>query len=314
MLHFYFAFSSTNREEKTAVKALEPAAESHRAPSEQQSDEGLSTEGRAQGHWGAGTWGTSLWMHQAARWHHLRRGCWPLITSAINHQALLPNADGLGREKNVLSRPGLLSSNSACVENNALFPPCIWDVRNWSALWRGRYILEHCSHRKRGIHLWVVQEELLFSALWPFRIMVCPWPVGNLPSSRSIPNPTGAQLCSPAGPFLVRHCKHWDPAAPTEQITDWKTVWSLQQLLPSKAFCKVRVPETKILSFLVFCENFHHFTENPTQLCTPGRCPHPPPAAELLGQLSYKNTTKGKQSRVRTQRMKSLGHSLRDVV
>lgn len=236
---------------------------------------------------GAGACECTRLLSDTEHWHHLSRGFCPLITSAINHQALLPDADGLGRgKKNVLSRPGLSSSNFACVEKKALFPPCIWDVRSWPALWRGRNILEHCSETRRGIHLWVVQEELLVSAPWPFRIMVCPWPLGNLPSTRSIhPNPTELISAHLKVLFLVRHCKHWDPAAPTEQI-NWKTLCSLQQLLPSKAFCKVRVPETKILSSLVFCDNFHRFTENPTQLCTPGCCPCPPPAAELLGQLS----------------------------
>lgn len=158
---------------------------------------------------------------------------------------------------------------------------------------------------KKGSPSLGVQEELLFSALWPFRILVCPWPVGNLPSTRSIQPHSSSVLLTSAHLkvlFLVRHCKLWDPVAPTEQKTSWKTVWSLQQLPPSKAFCKVRVPETKILSSLVFYDNLHRFTENPTQLCTPGRCPRPPPAAELLGKLScaLQKMTNGKQSRVRT--------------
>lgn len=45
MLNFYFAFSSINREEKTAVKTLEPAAEIHPSSlSVTQIDEGLNAE------------------------------------------------------------------------------------------------------------------------------------------------------------------------------------------------------------------------------------------------------------------------------
>lgn len=56
---------------------------------------------------------------------------WPQIRSAIHHRTLLPNAHGLGRGKNnVLSGTELLASNFPRVENKALFPACIGDVRN----------------------------------------------------------------------------------------------------------------------------------------------------------------------------------------
>lgn len=46
MLNFYFAFSSMNREEETAVKTLEPAAEIHLSSLRvTQTDEGLNSEG-----------------------------------------------------------------------------------------------------------------------------------------------------------------------------------------------------------------------------------------------------------------------------
>lgn len=271
------------------------------------------TRGRGEQEFGARACKCARLVCDNEHWHHLTWGYWPQITSAINHQALLPNADGLGRKKkNVLSRHELLSSNFARVENKTPFPPCIWDVRNWSALWRGRNILEHCSERKRGIHLWVVQEELLFSAPWPFRITVCPWPVLNLPSTRSIQtrsHRSSVLLISAhlKGLFLVRHCKHWDPT-PAEQIMSWKTLWSLQQLLPSKAFCKVRVPETKILSSLVFhdCDNFHAC--DLISLKIPPSSALQDAAHALPQQLNcwedspvpYRNMTNGKQSRVRT--------------
>lgn len=166
-------------------------------------------------------------------------------------------------------------------------PSLHWDVRSWSAVCRGRYILENCSEtRRESIFGWFRKSCLSLprglSGSWFVSLAreIC------LPQDPFSPNPTELTSAHLKVLFLVRHCKHWDPAAPKEQMTNWKTLCSLQQLLPSKAFCKVRVPETKILSSLVFCDNFHRFTENPTQLCTPGRCPCPPPAAELLGQLS----------------------------
>lgn len=54
-------------------------------------------------HWRvrAGLLGARIWAqickNTNEHWHHLRRGCWPPIIPAINHQVLLPNADRIRR-------------------------------------------------------------------------------------------------------------------------------------------------------------------------------------------------------------------------
>lgn len=52
--------------------------------------------------YGAGACECTRLLSDTEHWHHLR-GYWTLITSVINHQALLPDADGLGRRKKMFS-------------------------------------------------------------------------------------------------------------------------------------------------------------------------------------------------------------------